>query len=77
MQRESFTLHNTLVQWQWGPFQLLVLAVLILLAGWYLRADWQLAARGRRWPRSRTAAFIAGLLADRHRLPARRSRRTP
>ena len=44
------------------PFPLVVVAVLVLLGSWYLRADWQLALRGRRWPGSRTVAFLAGLI---------------
>jgi hypothetical protein len=32
-----------------GPFPLLVLATVIVLAYWYLRADWRLAGRGRNW----------------------------
>lgn len=65
MQRNSlaFTLHNVMVRWDLSPFPLTVLAVLILLGVWYLRADWSLAVRGRRWPGGRTAAFIGGLLA--------------
>jgi putative copper resistance protein D len=63
MRRVPFSLHSALTQWQSGPFALCVVAVLIALAYWYLRADWMLAQRGRRWPRHRTAAFLTGLLA--------------
>jgi cytochrome c oxidase assembly factor CtaG len=63
MQQDHFTLHNALVRWELSPFPLAVLAVVILLAVWYLRADWALALRGRRWPGSRTAAFLGGLFA--------------
>ncbi len=63
MRRVPFSVHSALTQWQSGPFALCVVAVLIGLAYWYLRADWMLAQRGRRWPRHRTAAFLAGLVA--------------
>lgn len=59
----TFTLHNALTRWNLGPFSLAVLAVLVAMAVWYLRADWALAARGRRWSGWRTAAFLGGLLA--------------
>jgi putative copper resistance protein D len=36
---------------------------LIAVAYWYLRGDWLLAGRGRRWPRQRTICFMAGLVA--------------
>lgn len=62
MHRVSFTLHHALTQWQWGPFALCVLAALIAAAYWYLRADWMLAAKGRRWSGRRTASFLAGLV---------------
>jgi putative membrane protein len=58
-----FTLHNALTQWQFGPFALCVVAVLIALATWYLRADWKLALRGRSWQRSRTISFMGSLVA--------------
>ena len=59
----TFTLHNALTRWDLGPFSLAVLVVLAAMALWYLRADWALAARGRRWSGWRTAAFLGGLLA--------------
>lgn len=62
MGRVTFTAHHSLTLWVWSPFPLLVVAVLIAIAYWYLRADWRLAARGRRWPGHRTAAFLAGLV---------------
>jgi cytochrome c oxidase assembly factor CtaG len=37
--------------------------VVIGLAYWYLRSDWRLASRGRRWPWGRTVAFMGGLVA--------------
>jgi len=63
MQPLQFTLHNALTQWQWSPFPLLVLAAVIAVGVWYLRSDWKLAMRGRRWNGTRTAAFLAGLVA--------------
>jgi putative membrane protein len=63
MKRVDFSLHSALTAWQSGPFALLVLAVVILVGYWYLRADWMLSARGRRWPWTRTVAFLAGLVA--------------
>lgn len=58
-----FSLHTALTAWQWSPFSVSVALAVIFLAVLYLRGDWRLAARGRRWPRHRTLAFIAGLLA--------------
>lgn len=62
MPRVDFTLHNSLTAWQFGPFQLLVLAALLAAAVWYLRADWKLAQHGRSWHRARTLAFMSGLV---------------
>jgi putative copper resistance protein D len=56
-----FTLHNALTQWSFSIFPLCVLAVVVALALWYLRAEWQLALRGRGWSGSRRIAFFAGL----------------
>src|SRR5487761_2259526 len=63
MPQVPFTLHNALTQWQFGPFALSVVVVLVAIGYWYLRADWQLARRGRSWHRSRTIAFIAALVS--------------
>lgn len=57
-----FSFHGALTAWQWGPFPLLVLATVIALAYWYLRADWKLAGRRRSWPASRTLCFMGGLV---------------
>jgi len=63
MGRVRFDLHTALTAWQWSPFSMFIAAALLAAAYWYLRADWQLAARGRTWPRQRMAAFLAGLAA--------------
>jgi cytochrome c oxidase assembly factor CtaG len=63
MRTVPFTLHNVFTQWSFSIFPLCVLAVLIALGTWYLRADWRLAARGRRWSGYRRLAFFSGLLA--------------
>jgi putative copper resistance protein D len=63
MSRVAYTLHNALTSWQFGPFQLMVLAAVLAAAAWYLQADWKLASRGRHWSGKRTAAFLSGLLA--------------
>lgn len=63
MTRLPWSVHTALTDWQHGPFALATLVVLIGVASWYLRAEWFLATRGRRWPRRRTAAFLAGLVA--------------
>ncbi|HTW09037.1 MAG TPA: cytochrome c oxidase assembly protein [Acidimicrobiales bacterium] len=63
MGQAHFDLHNALTAWQGGPFALAATAVLVLIAYWYLRADWRLASRGRSWRGYRTAAFLAGLAA--------------
>lgn len=63
MEPLPFTLRNALTHWSFSPFPILMAVLLVLIAAWYLRADWALAARGRRWRRGRTAAFITGLVA--------------
>jgi putative copper resistance protein D len=63
MSRVDFTAHNVLTQWDFSPFSLLALAALVAIGVCYLRADWRLAARGRRWSGRRTASFLAGLVA--------------
>jgi putative copper resistance protein D len=63
MTKVDWSVHNALTRWQSGPFALLVLAVLVAVAYWYLRAEWRLAARGRRWPTGRKVSFLAGLAA--------------
>ncbi len=61
--RLAFTLHNATTQWEFSPFGLLVTVVAVALAVWYLRAEWILSTRGRRWSGKRTVSFMAGLLA--------------
>lgn len=63
MRDVAFTLHNSLTRWEFSPFPLAVLAVLVALAVWYLRADWLLAQRGRAWRRWRTISFLGSLVA--------------
>jgi putative copper resistance protein D len=63
MNHIQWSVHNALTAWQDGPFALTTVAALIAVGYWYLRADWQLATRGRRWPRRRVVSFLAGLLA--------------
>src|SRR5579871_3644510 len=58
-----FSWRLLLTGWQHSAFPLFVLALCLACAYWYLRADWALARRGRRWRGSRTAAFLAGLAA--------------
>jgi putative membrane protein len=55
--------HTALARWQFSPFPLLVLAAVVIIAVWYLRAQSDLAARGRRWSWKRTLSFLAGLVA--------------
>ena len=63
MNHIQWSVHAALTEWQFGPFALVTVAALIAAAYWYLRADWQLATRGRHWPRRRVACFMAGLVA--------------
>lgn len=63
MPRAAFSLHTLLTRWQMSAFPLLVVLLLVSAGVWYLRADWALAARGRRWKTNRTLAFFAGLVA--------------
>ena len=63
MSRVPFSLHGALTQWQFSPFSILMLAVLVTAGVWYLRADWQLSVRGRRWSNRRTLSFLLGLVA--------------
>ena len=62
MPKVDFTLHNALTRWDLSAFPLATIAVLVALAVWYLRADWVLATRGRRWSGWRTWSFMAALV---------------
>jgi putative copper resistance protein D len=63
MKRVQFNLHTSLTAWQWSPFSIAVVVVLATIAFLYLRGDWRLAAKGRRWPGRRTVPFMFGLVA--------------
>jgi putative membrane protein len=63
MSRPTFDLHTALTAWQSSPFSIVVAVAVVGLGYWYLRADWRLASRGRRWPGRRTLSFLAGLVA--------------
>ena len=63
MNNVQFSLHTALTAWQWSPFSISVTVVLVVIGYCYLRGDWRLASRGRRWPGRRTLAFMAGLFA--------------
>jgi putative membrane protein len=58
-----FDAHTALTAWQSGPFSIVVALTLVATAYWYLRADWRLASKGRRWPGHRTVSFMGGLAA--------------
>ncbi len=58
-----FSLAVLLTDWQHSAFPLLVVAAVLAAGYWYLRADWLLAQRGRRWSAKRRAAFLGGLVA--------------
>jgi putative membrane protein len=60
--RLAFTFHNAITQWGFGPFGLFVTAAAIAAALWYVRAQWMLSTRGRRWSGKRTVSFMAGLV---------------
>jgi len=57
-----FNLHEALTGWNLSIFPLFMAAVLAGAAIWYLRADWKLAGRGRRWSGKRTLSFMSGLV---------------
>jgi putative copper resistance protein D len=63
MAHVGFSVHNALTQWEYSAFPVGVVVVLVAVAVWYLRADWKLAARGRRWSGWRTASFMLGLVS--------------
>jgi putative membrane protein len=63
MRQLPFNLHTALTAWAWSPFSLCVLVATLVAAYFYLRGDWRLAVRGRRWKGRRTVAFFLGLAA--------------
>ena len=63
MSKVHFSLHSALTAWQWSPFSVCVPVALVVIGYFYLRGDWRLASRGRRWPARRTVPFLAGLVA--------------
>jgi len=63
MGRIALNFHTATTQWEFSPFAILVLTLAVVAALWYLRAEWILSTRGRRWSRKRTVAFLSGLAA--------------
>ncbi len=63
MTRVPLSAHTAVTQWEFTPFALVVLVAVITTAVWYLRAEWAVAVRGRRWSKKRTVSFMAGLVA--------------
>ena len=61
--RLAFNASNAFARWEFTPFALLVLVTVIATGAWYLRAQWAVSLRGRRWSPKRTVSFIAGLVA--------------
>jgi putative membrane protein len=62
MKPVHYSLHVLLTDWNASAFPLFMAAVIVAVALWYLRADWVLAGKGRRWSGMRTAAFLGGLV---------------
>jgi putative membrane protein len=62
MKPVHFSLHVLFTGWNTSAFPLFMAVVLAAVALWYLRADWTLAGKGRRWSGMRTSAFMVGLL---------------
>ncbi len=62
MKPVHFSLHVLLTDWNTSSFPLFMAVLVAAVALWYLRADWVLAGKGRRWSGLRTAAFMVGLL---------------
>jgi putative membrane protein len=55
------TLHGVLTNWQTGPTTMLLYLGLVAAAAIYVTAAARPSPRGRRWPRTRTAWFLAAL----------------
>jgi len=56
------SLHNVLTRWDVSPFALVTLAVVLIVAAWYVQSVWALSARGRSWSGMRTTSFLCGLV---------------
>jgi len=56
------SLHNVFTQWDSSPFALVTLAVVLVVAAWYVQSVWALSARGRSWSGMRTTSFLCGLV---------------
>ena len=63
MQPIRIDVHTLFRYWLISPFTCAVLAVLILVAFWYVQAIGDAADNGQPWPIHRTAAFLSGLVA--------------
>jgi putative membrane protein len=62
MKPVRFSLHVLLTDWNASIFPLFMAVVIAAVALWYLRSDWVLAGKGRRWNGMRTGSFMAGLV---------------
>jgi putative copper resistance protein D len=58
----SISAHQLVTDWQTGGLSLVALGVAVALAVAYLAGVHRLGRRGRRWPRARTAGFLAATL---------------
>ena len=55
-------LHTLLTGWRTGPLSLVVLALEVALAVWYVVSVRRLAGRGRHWSPARTWSFLSGIV---------------
>jgi len=60
--RLDFNMHNLLTRWEFSPFALVMLALVVMAGVWYLQSVWALSARGRAWSWKRTSSFLTGLV---------------
>ncbi len=58
----NVSVHTLLTAWQTDTLSLVSLAIEVALAAWYVVSVRRLAARGRTWPKGRTACFVAGTI---------------
>lgn len=58
----GLNLHNILTRWDTSPFALVTLALVLVVAVWYVQSVWALSARGRSWSGLRTTSFLTGLV---------------